>query len=225
MTYVYYSTISGTYAQGTFPSARYIRYTIDCNTSFCDYSADPVSQTYTFQGISTSSTTFTPVSSSYNFQSTMSYNQIQSGPDSTFPFVYQYTLNSTQTNLINALDSGTYYIWADGASRGVLTITSVSILTTVSVTKDFVIKNKTDQNPIKATITWDNPTGQNFYYYAALSDTSSPSTGILYGFFGPYSMPSGANGSATISAQFKNVNQLSDGTNLYLVSYKNTSST
>jgi hypothetical protein len=148
ITVTYTTSVSGTYAQGSFPGSRWVKVTVSCEPSgsFCP---DPgAGSNYIFQGISTSSSTFIPPNSNYNFNST-----ILDDNTTGFPYEATYTLNSTQTSYINQLSPGTYYVWFDGGNRGTLTITSTVITTSVNVKKDFVITNKPNVNPIIGTLT------------------------------------------------------------------------
>ena len=128
----YSTSVTGTYGQGTFPASRYVRVTVSCLFEPCLLVLG--GPDYIFQGISNSSSTFSLPTISFAFNST-----IPDTGNTNYPYDAIYTLNSTQTNLINQLAPGTYYVWFDGASRWSLTITSTTFSSNVSIKCDFVV--------------------------------------------------------------------------------------
>ena len=212
------SSIPGTYAQGTFPLGGNVSITKDCTGDKCVMVGNEQDMVYYFNGISTSPDTFVPVSSSYAFNSPMAYNSSLSGANGKYPFVYYHPLTTTQRNLINALTPGTYYVWYNNTRNGTLTITSSVFTASFTTHRNFVFTDKLGNNPIISQLTWVNPTASNIYYYAALGTSSSPAGGVVYGFYGPYTMTNGRNGTVNTYIHYNALAPLADNSNLYLIS-------
>jgi hypothetical protein len=202
------SNLPGSYKKGSVPYNKYVQ----VNTNILNEYG-----TFVFEGISTSSSTFIPASNC-NFQSLIYYYGEEAG---IYPNAYIHSLTNAQTDYINLLDIGTYYVWFDGENRGSLTITTNTFVASTEITKNFVIANKTGSNPVRASLTWENPTSSTLYHYYALSTSAAPNTGTVYGFYGPYTCNANSSGSLSgISIQYENVSGLSDGAYLNLISYK-----